>query len=112
VGLALLCLTSAVGGLPTVVRDGRNGYTFPLDAPPEAYADAIARAFGDVRRYEELARGAWGEYLARLNWDVAGRDVQRLPGDVVASRQRATIRPARGQPVANDSCITPSRNGR
>jgi glycosyltransferase involved in cell wall biosynthesis len=91
----LPCLTSDVGGLPTLVRNGRNGYTFPFDAPPEAYADAIAEAYGDGRRYQELARGAWGEYQARLNWDVAGREVKRLLSEVVATHQRTTIRPAR-----------------
>jgi glycosyltransferase involved in cell wall biosynthesis len=44
-------------GVREVVRDGSNGFLLPADAPPEAFADALARCVEPPVR-EELSRGA------------------------------------------------------
>jgi glycosyltransferase involved in cell wall biosynthesis len=69
------CLPSfatKVGGVPSVVREGINGYTFALDATPEAYAERIIELHGQPRRYRELAESAYQDYCTRLNWASAG----------------------------------------
>lgn len=75
---AVPALSTRVGGIPTVIQDGRNGMTFDLEAGPEVYAAYIADLMRDRTRYAELARGAFREYETRLNWQAATRTVCRL----------------------------------
>lgn len=74
-----------VGGVPSAVREGGNGYTFALDADPAEYAAIIAALFRDRSRYEREARGARTEFETRLNWRAAGK--------AVADTLKATIAP-------------------
>jgi glycosyltransferase involved in cell wall biosynthesis len=71
-------LATQVGGIPTVVRNGINGQTFPLDAPANAYADFIRNMMRHPDRYRALAHAAFREYEARLNWQTAGRAMKEL----------------------------------
>jgi len=71
-------VTTNVGGVPTVVRDGVNGKTFPLTAPASEWAAFIRGLFADTAAYERLALSSFAEYESRLNWQVAGRTVQGL----------------------------------
>ncbi len=80
-------VTTNVGGVPTVVRDGVNGKTFSLDRPASEWAAFIAGQFRDYAGYERLALSSFREYESRLNWDVAGRNVQQLLEEVVASKR-------------------------
>jgi glycosyltransferase involved in cell wall biosynthesis len=65
-------LATRAGGIPSAVRDGGNGQTFPLAAPPAEYAAFIRRHFANYADYEALARSAFREYETRLNWGVSG----------------------------------------
>jgi glycosyltransferase involved in cell wall biosynthesis len=76
------CLTTRVGGITTVIKDGVNGWTFGPDAAVSSYCDYIWTQFNARERYRELARAAQNEYETRLNWSVAGRAVTKL----IASR--------------------------
>ncbi|PPT08391.1 glycosyl transferase group 1 [Geitlerinema sp. FC II] len=77
-GFGVPCLASDVGGIPTIVRDGINGKTFPLDASPSDYCDFIAEVFSTPNRYRSLALSAFNEYQTRLNWDVAAKRVREI----------------------------------
>ncbi|NUQ15898.1 MAG: glycosyltransferase family 4 protein [Flavobacteriales bacterium] len=66
------CITTAVGGTPSSVRNGVNGLALPLEAGAEAYADAIADLMHDHARYRALAHGALNEHHERLNWHSTG----------------------------------------
>jgi len=74
----LPCLTSDVGGITTTIRNGRNGFTFPLDAPPAAYRDAVLPLFEDYPQYLGLARSSFQEYRRRLNWPTAVQAATQL----------------------------------
>ena len=71
-------LTSNVGGIPTVVRDGKNGFAYPLDASPEQYCATIERLWSSKQEYVQLALSSFTEYSERLNWDTAGERVRDL----------------------------------
>lgn len=61
--------TTDVGGIPTIIKNGRNGYMLPLSASGEDYANLIGEKFSDKGVYENLVRSSREEYDTRLNWD-------------------------------------------
>ncbi|GEO07612.1 glycosyltransferase family 4 protein [Segetibacter aerophilus] len=72
------CVCSNVGGITTIIKDYINGKTFPLSATVDDYATYIYEAFKDNLRYQELALGSFNEYKVRLNWNVAGAEINKL----------------------------------
>lgn len=71
-------LGTEVGGIPTVVRNDRNGRTFPLTADPDSYCQYIVQVLSRKEDYESLAISTFREYSERLNWSAAGRKVREL----------------------------------
>jgi len=74
----LPCLTSQVGGIPTIVKDHVNGMKFPLDAPYELYCNYIITLMENEKKYNELALASFNEYETRLNWRVSTKIVKAL----------------------------------
>ncbi len=62
-------ITTDVGGIPTIIKNGKNGYTLPLSASGQDYANLISQNFSDRSHYEQLVRASRKEYETRLNWD-------------------------------------------
>ncbi len=71
-------LARAVGGVPTIVRDGVNGYLFKPEENGENIAATILDHFRHYDRYVQLALSSHNEFVTRLNWQVAGRTVRRI----------------------------------
>jgi glycosyltransferase involved in cell wall biosynthesis len=71
-------LTTDVGGIPTAVRNGVNGWTFGVDEPPEAYCDHIERLMSSQDAYREFGLSCFRDYSERLNWHSAGSRVLDL----------------------------------
>jgi len=65
-------ISCATGGVPTAVRNGRNGQLFALDAEVDQYVEYIANLWEDYDQYKSLAASSLAEYQERLNWGVAG----------------------------------------
>jgi glycosyltransferase involved in cell wall biosynthesis len=68
-GFGLPVITTDVGGIPTIIQNGKNGYTLPLSASGQDYANLIAQNFSDASHYQQLVRDSRKEYETRLNWD-------------------------------------------
>lgn len=66
-------LATDVGGIPTAIRNGRNGQTFALSASVEEYCDYIERYMKSKSDYSILANSSFTEYSERLNWSSTGR---------------------------------------
>lgn len=62
-----------VGGIPTIVKNGRNGYLFDIGSDSQMFADRIIETWNDKTVYSQLCHQSRQEYDARLNWTVAGR---------------------------------------
>ena len=69
--LGVPALAPAVGGIPTILRDGVNGYLLAEAAPAEDYCERIM----GCSNYTGLARSAYREFEKRLNWQTATCDL-------------------------------------
>ncbi len=72
------CITTNVGGITTAIKDHRNGFAFPLSAPPEVWVAKIEEIIASPEAYADLARKSFREYEERLNWQTAGEEVTKL----------------------------------
>jgi glycosyltransferase involved in cell wall biosynthesis len=59
---------TATGGIPSVVHDGVNGFTLPLSAGAQDFADLIAATLSKREEYLALCRSSFEEFERRLNW--------------------------------------------
>lgn len=76
-------LTTSVGGIPGLFKDGEEGHLFAPDAPPEAYADVICRYARRPDDFEALCRRAQARYERELNWPFAIRRALHLMEEVL-----------------------------
>ncbi|MDQ6482602.1 glycosyltransferase family 4 protein [Dyadobacter sp. LHD-138] len=74
----LPCISTNVGGISTILRDGLNGKAFPLVSDENVYADYIQSIFSNKELYKQLALSSFHEYESRLNWDVTGKTIMKL----------------------------------
>jgi glycosyltransferase involved in cell wall biosynthesis len=72
------CLSTNVGGLPSVIRSGINGQLFERDADIFQYRDFIADIFTNYAKYKLLATNSFDEYQSKLNWDSSAEKVRDL----------------------------------
>jgi glycosyltransferase involved in cell wall biosynthesis len=77
------CVTTAVGGVPTAVRDGVNGKTISVNAPISEYCTYICGLMSHYDQYRELALASFHEFESRLNWSVAGAEMKRVLTEIV-----------------------------
>lgn len=71
-------ITTATGGIASVIYNGENGYILPLAARGDSYADVIAAIHQDLQRYLRLVQSSRAAFEERLNWDVWGRHVHDI----------------------------------
>ena len=78
-------LTTNVGGIPTIVRHGKTGYTLSPQAPTSDWAAPLAQAVENPDAYRAMARASRADYEDRLNWDAFGARLyeilERVAGD-------------------------------
>jgi glycosyltransferase involved in cell wall biosynthesis len=65
-------ITTQTGGIPSIVREGENGFMLPLSARGSDYAKMIAEVYQDEQRYIELVISSRVAFEQRLNWDAWG----------------------------------------
>ena len=76
--LGVPCITTNVGGIPTVIRDNINGMKFPINSDISQYCDYIANLFSNYSSYKYLALSSLKEYEKRLNWNVSAKEIHKL----------------------------------
>jgi glycosyltransferase involved in cell wall biosynthesis len=68
-------LTTNVGGIGTVVKDGVNGKTFNPNTPPAEWAAYIEQMLVQREQYNALSQSAFHRYETLLNWNTAGKSI-------------------------------------
>lgn len=71
-------LSTTVGGVPTLIRNGVNGQLFSQYGNISQYCDYITNIFEDYEAYKDLAISSYYEYDSRLNWRAAGKQVKEF----------------------------------
>lgn len=71
-------LSTCSGGITTIIQDGVNGKTFPLDASPKSYASYIQTIFQNYSTYQELALSSFLEYQQKFDWSASGKAMADL----------------------------------
>jgi glycosyltransferase involved in cell wall biosynthesis len=72
------CLSTDVGGIPTIIQNDVNGKSFPISANSSAYSTYIEDLFANYSCYQELALSSFHQYESRLNWQTAVKNVKDL----------------------------------
>lgn len=73
------------GGVSAVVKEGINGYLFPTDARPEAFADKIYEIFRHKDVYKDLCYSSLFLYNKCLNWNEWGNSVNDILEEVATA---------------------------
>ena len=81
--LGVPCLSTKVGGIPSVIHDEENGKLFAPDADVSEYCNYIQDLFSDYSQYKELAYASFNAYESRLNWRSAGEKVEQLLSEII-----------------------------
>lgn len=81
--LGVPCISTKIGGIPTIIKADINGRLFEKDADIGEYCTYIYSLFLNYKSYKEIALSAFNEYLSRLNWSVAGREAKNILSEVV-----------------------------
>lgn len=71
-------ITSNIGGIPAVIKNGVNGFTLDLDEFPKKAADIIIGLYTDKEKYKALSLSSFNEFKERLNWERAGKELKKI----------------------------------
>jgi glycosyltransferase involved in cell wall biosynthesis len=74
----LPCLTTNVGGIPSIIESGVNGKTFLIGESPLSYVEYICEMVRDREAYNHLCMSSFKQYKNRLNWSTSGKELVRL----------------------------------
>ncbi|MDJ1174979.1 glycosyltransferase family 4 protein [Roseofilum capinflatum] len=72
------CVSTNIGGIPTIIQDGKNGKTFSLETESSVYSEYILEMLHNREAYQSLALSSFQEYESRLNWKIAIRTFKTL----------------------------------
>lgn len=72
----LPCLGSTAGGIPSIIKEGVNGYCLDVAVPTERWVERFLQIQSD---YQQMSHNAYREYQERLSWRAAvGRLCEEL----------------------------------
>jgi glycosyltransferase involved in cell wall biosynthesis len=71
-------ITTDVGGIRSIVKDGKSGIIISKDSDPEEYANVILETSKNFEKYRELCLGSREMFEQVLNWDTSISKVASL----------------------------------
>lgn len=63
-------ISTDTGGVPTVIKNGINGYLLNVNSDAKEFADKIYSIFTDKEQFKKLRVSTRKEFEKRLNWDA------------------------------------------
>lgn len=87
-------LTSNAGGIPSVVYNGINGFTLPLDAHFSEFSKIILSYVTNEKNYNDFVVSSRNFYETNLNWDQWGKTVNTLFEDLIRARENKANTPS------------------
>ena len=76
--LGVPCITTDVGGIPSIIKNNVNGMKFRVDTPISEYCSFIRNIFTHYSDYRNLSLSTFHEYESRLNWSAAAKSLKQL----------------------------------
>lgn len=76
-------ITTNEGGIPSLIRQGINGFMFHKDSETEVFSECILEIFKDKNRYTELSASSFNEYKTRLNWDHSISQFRKILQEII-----------------------------
>ena len=83
------------------MREGVNGFLFPLEARGDQYAAKIREVFSNPSIYQSLRASSREQFETRLNWDAWGKSMNEILWAAVEGSRREKIAP--GSPLSRQS---------
>ena len=80
-------ITTDTGGVSTYVKNGVNGFAFPVQAGAGAYAEKISLLLADTQVLQNLKLSARKYYENNLNWDLLGLRFQQIAERIVKEKR-------------------------
>ena len=80
-------LATRTGGVEEIVREGVNGFLFPLEARGDQYAARIKEVLGDAEGYQRLRVSSRDQFETRLNWDAWGKSMNTILWNAVTAHE-------------------------
>jgi glycosyltransferase involved in cell wall biosynthesis len=71
-------ITTDTGGVTSVIKNGVNGITLPLEAKSIDYVNQIKLLLDDKKLIKEMAINARAVYEEELNWDTWGKKMKQI----------------------------------
>jgi glycosyltransferase involved in cell wall biosynthesis len=75
-------ITTNEGGIPSIIKNGVNGYMFSKNSDVEVFANQIEALMRSKAKYLELSKSAFNEYKSRLNWDTAINNLNAILNEI------------------------------
>lgn len=76
-------ITTDEGGIPSLIKQGINGFMFNKDSEIEVFSESIMTLFKDKDRYTDLSASSFNEYKTRLNWEHSIRRFRAILQEVI-----------------------------
>jgi glycosyltransferase involved in cell wall biosynthesis len=80
-------IANEVGGMASIVKDGKNGFLMPINADASQYADTIGHTLRDPIAYAMMRRSARDWQQAVLNWEVWAQSAIDIASRAIKGRQ-------------------------
>jgi glycosyltransferase involved in cell wall biosynthesis len=76
-------ITTNIGGISDLIKEGVNGYTLSLNASGNEYAKLIADIFNNQKAHKLLVESSRKEYETKLNWDIWAEQIYTIMTDTL-----------------------------
>lgn len=76
-------IATNTGGISGAVIDNENGFTLPMEATGEQYAELIYKIFQDDSTYYRLRNSSRVAFEERLNWHAWGIKMRKIINEII-----------------------------